>query len=125
MRHTDSLPITFRCFIPTIDISLDEGGEETFKLPLGTLKAYESSKGVTRYHCGRCGASVFYTNEKRTDLMDVAVGVLDAPEGSRAATWLDWRLNRVSFREDAAGRAEVLVEALEKGQQAWVERQKK
>ena len=34
--------------------------------------------------------------------MDVSVGLLDAAEGARAATWLDWWTERVSFSEDAA-----------------------
>jgi hypothetical protein len=113
------------CFIPTIDISLDKEGKEPYKVPFGTLKAYQSSHDVTRYHCGTCGASVFFTTDERTDLVDVAVGVLDAPEGSRAESWLEWRMNRLSFREDAIPRAESLVLALEDGQQAWAERQKK
>lgn len=68
---------------------------------------------------------MFFTGAGRTDLVDVAVGVLDAPEGARADSWLEWRMNRVSFREDTVGRADGLVEALEEGQQAWAERRNK
>jgi hypothetical protein len=113
------------CFIPTIDISLDVAGKKPYSVPFGTLKAYQSSPDVTRYHCGVCGASVFFTCEDRTDLVDVAVGLLDAPEGARAESWLEWRMNRLSFREDAFPRAETLTLAMEEGQQAWAERQKK
>ena len=113
------------CFIPTIDISLDKGGKEQYKIPFGTLKAYQSSPDVTRYHCGVCGASAFFTCEDRTDLVDIAVGLLDAPEGARAESWLEWRMNRLSFREDALPRAETLTLAMEEGQRLWADRQKK
>lgn len=96
-----------------------------YLVPFGTLKAYRSSEKVTRYHCARCGASVFFTSEERSDLVDISVGILDAPEGARAESWLDWRMDRLSFREDAVPRAESLVLALEEGQQAWAREQKK
>jgi hypothetical protein len=48
-------------------------------------------------------------------LLDVAVGLLDAPEGARAEDWLEWCTSRLSFREDAVGRADSLVEGIERG----------
>ena len=102
-------------FVPTIDISLDKDGNEAFKLPFGTLKEYRSSHDTIRYHCGTCNASVFYTNDDRDDLVDVAVGLLDAPEGARAETWLDWRTKRLSYREDGIKRAEAFTLAVEDG----------
>ena len=113
------------CFIPTIDISLDAEGREKYKVPFGTLKEYQSSEHVKRYHCGTCGATVFFTSDERRGLVDVAVGVLDAPEGARAESWLDWRMNRLSFREDSISRAETLTLALEEGQKKWAEQQQK
>jgi len=48
-------------------------------------------------------------------LVDVAVGVLDAREGARAEGWLEWWTGRLSFREDALGRARGLTEGVEEG----------
>ena len=76
-------------FIPAIDITLDSAGKEPFRTDFGTLKAYRSSRGVTRYFCNTCGATIFWTGESRPQLIDVAVGILDAEEGARAESWLD------------------------------------
>ncbi|KAF5000330.1 hypothetical protein FDECE_11229, partial [Fusarium decemcellulare] len=50
----------------------------------GTLAMYKSSPDVQRYFCSRCSASVFYAVDDRPELVDVAVGVIDASEGARA-----------------------------------------
>jgi hypothetical protein len=112
-------------FIPTIDISLDREGKKPFQLPFGTLKTYNSSKGVERYHCGTCGASVFFTSDERRDLVDLAVGLIDAPEGARAETWLEFWTQRLSYREDAIPRAKSLTIAMEDGLKKFGERQSK
>ncbi len=104
----------------------EEGGRLTpldfNSLPPGTLKSYESSPGVLREFCPRCGATVFWHDKWRPDLIDVSVGLLRA-EGSRAESWLDWWTKRVSFAEDAENGREGevatwtrrLVDALEGG----------
>ena len=102
-------------FIPAADISLDKEGNEPFSLDFGTMKSYRSSEDVTRHHCGVCGATVFFFSEERPTLLDVAVGLLDAPEGSRAESWLEFRVQRLSFREDAIPRAESLTVGVEHG----------
>ncbi|KAI5867677.1 hypothetical protein GGS23DRAFT_612805 [Durotheca rogersii] len=97
------------------------------------LRSYESSAGVRREFCPRCGATAFWRDRWRPDLVDVAVGLLAAPEGARAEAWLDWWTARVSFAEDAAaGRrggvaawAKSLVAALEQGLAAWAEEKEK
>ncbi|KAI0838051.1 hypothetical protein F5Y06DRAFT_269683 [Hypoxylon sp. FL0890] len=96
-------------------------------LPPGILQSYESSPGVLREFCPRCGATVFWHDRWRPDLVDVSVGLLDAPEGARAEKWLDWWCGRVSFEEDAvservgevAGWARNLVGSLAKGLMRW------
>ncbi|KAJ6440045.1 glutathione-dependent formaldehyde-activating enzyme [Purpureocillium lavendulum] len=66
-----------------------------------TLRGYESSPGVMREFCGRCGATVFWHDRWRPDLIDVSVGLLqDGQDGARAEGWLSWFLGRVSFAED-------------------------
>ncbi|KAI1108853.1 hypothetical protein F5Y14DRAFT_456630 [Nemania sp. NC0429] len=98
-------------------------------LPPGILTSYESSPGVRREFCSHCGATVFWRDRWRPELIDVSVGLLDADEGARAETWLDWWTGRVSFAEDArrdrtgetARRAECLIGSLEEGLRRWGE----
>ncbi|KAI2781357.1 hypothetical protein F4815DRAFT_94531 [Daldinia loculata] len=82
---SDALPLDF----PTL--------QQTYS----PLRTYESSPGVFREFCPRCGASVFWHDRWRPDLIDVSVGLLGADEGARAESWLDWWRGRVSFQEDA------------------------
>lgn len=112
-------------FVPTIDITQDPEGKTAFSLPFGTLKGYRSAPDVTRYHCEICGASAIYSTDDRTDLVDVAVGLMDAPEGARAEAWLEWRTQRLSFREDALPRAKDLTLAVEAGLEEFGKRNQK
>lgn len=83
-------------------------------LPPGILRTYESSPGVLRESCVKCGATVFWHDKWRPDLIDVSVGLFDAVEGARAETWLEWWKGRVSFAEDAgSGRSGVIAEGAE------------
>lgn len=119
---------------PQTQRSLNEAGDKTEIIPLdfatlpsNILTSYESSPGVRREFCSRCGATVFWRDRWRPELMDVSVGLLDAYEGARAETWLDWWTERVSFAEDArrdrtgetARRAECLISSLEEGLRRW------
>ncbi|KAI0886043.1 uncharacterized protein GGS22DRAFT_159678 [Annulohypoxylon maeteangense] len=98
-------------------------------LPKGILQSYESSPGVLREFCPRCGATVFWHDRWRPGIVDVSTGLLDAPEGARAESWLDWWYSRVSFAEDAGnGRvgeaaqwAENVVDSFSKGLKLWEE----
>jgi hypothetical protein len=128
-RLASGQEITAWAFIPAIDISLDAEGQ--IPLPsvtendsFGSLQTYASSTNVTRSFCSVCGAIVFFSETKRskTTLLDVAVGLLEAPEGARAESWLEWRTERLSFREDAVGRAGRLVEGIEKGMREFREK---
>jgi hypothetical protein len=94
-------------------------------LPAGRnpLRSYESSQGVLREFCHVCGATVFWHSNKRPDLIDVSVGLLQATEGARAETLLEWWRDRCSFSEDAGldrkgwvrDWAEGLIQGLEEG----------
>lgn len=102
--------------IPAINISLDmEGKRPLSTFDIGTLKEYRSSEKVRRYHCGTCGASVLYVINDRPGLLNVAAGLLDAPEGARAGTWVEYWTARLSSREDAISRAESLVVGMDSG----------
>jgi hypothetical protein len=70
---------------------------------LGTLKYYQSSPDVERYFCSRCSASVFYVVHDRPDMVDLAVGLLDHPDGARAESLLSWNYGEVFWQADAAG----------------------
>lgn len=104
-------------FVSVIDITLDQEGTIPFSRDFGSLKGYRSSDDVMRYHCDTCGATVFFFGEDRPHVIDVAAGLLDAPEGARAQSWLEYWCGRLSFREDALPRAETLTLAVEKSLQ--------
>jgi hypothetical protein len=63
---------------------------------------YVSSKDTHRYFCKRCGAVVFY-DRPGLKRLDIALGLFDAPEGSRAENWFMWNPDKedVSYLEDA------------------------
>lgn len=95
-------------------------------LELGTMKAYESSPGVTRGFCGVCGATVIYrcddrepTEEQR--IVDVAVGLLRAPEGVLAENWLRWSTRGMAYGESGRRYDPGFYDALKGGLKAWGE----
>ncbi|KAK3116376.1 hypothetical protein LTR53_003295 [Teratosphaeriaceae sp. CCFEE 6253] len=109
-------------YVPASDLSLDAAGHQPFTRDFGTLKQYRSSEDVTRHFCGTCGATVFWDGDARPFLLDVAVGLLSAAEGARAEGWLEWRVTRLSHREEALGRARGITEGIEEGLAAYGER---
>lgn len=66
-RHTSSPVGSFVC-VPA----------DSFRYTQGQPVAYASSPGVTRTHCGRCGAPMTYRSERNT-LVDIYIGTLDDP----------------------------------------------
>ncbi|KAJ5788406.1 hypothetical protein N7457_003396 [Penicillium paradoxum] len=67
---------------------------------IGSSKSYKSSEGVLRTFCGTCGATVFYTCAERPGIVDVAVGILRAPEGVMAENRALWRTGRIASADD-------------------------
>ncbi|KAF2772840.1 hypothetical protein EJ03DRAFT_265975 [Teratosphaeria nubilosa] len=113
-------------FVPIVDISLDAEGKVPFSRSFGTLKQYRSTtKPCMRYFCEICGATVFWDGDDRPELIDVAVGLLDAKAGARAEAWLHWWTNRLSYQEDAMSRAASLTLAVEAGLKEYGERRYK
>ena len=111
-RLTSGFPIQTWTFVPRANIFFtvpsEKGGSETLPLDFeelrkrgAVLEGYDSSDGVTREFCPGCGATVFWHDKWRPELMDVSVGLLDDESGARAEPWLDWWTGRVSFVEDA------------------------
>ena len=116
--------ITFWAFIPAINVTLDAEGLKPYtKSPhWGTIKSYRSSESVTRSFCERCGANVFWEGDGRPTLLDIAVGLLDAPSGVRAEEILSWWPKRVSFQEAALNKE--LIRNLGEGLANWGESNK-
>ncbi|KAK0383957.1 hypothetical protein NLU13_8046 [Sarocladium strictum] len=93
-------------------------------LKIGTMKTYESSHGVVRSFCGTCSATFFYTCSERSpsadrQVVDLATGVLRAPEGVMAENWLGWR-SRVAWQDDGVKYDRDFAEALQVGMKQWV-----
>lgn len=110
-RLTSGYPLQSWAFIPKANIFLPDGSPLTYGT--GSLQQYKSSEGVYREFCKTCGATVFWHCDERPELIDVSAGLLRAPSGVRAEGWLEWHVNRVSFKEEAQSRD--VAEALELG----------
>lgn len=130
-RRSSGFHITFWAFVPTANIYLDAGlkqgypeyGADHQNDYWGTMKAYNSSEGVMRTFCGRCGATIFWdggAKKGRDGLIDIAVGLLDAESGAKAEELLKWWTSRVSFEEFAMNKS--LIKALGEGLEDWERR---
>lgn len=91
---------------------------------VGTLACYQSSPGAHRYFCRVCAAAVFYACEDRPEIVDVAVGLLEAPDGARAERFLSWTLGETpvwvddtkgGWREGLMGRVQSDAEEFRLG----------
>ena len=97
--------------------AVEEGEEKRF----GTLGFYRSSEDVQRYFCKRCSACVFYATDLNPDLVDLAIGVLRAPDGARAESIIFWNFGEEMFyREDMMGGwREGMLRAVEREAEKW------
>lgn len=88
---------------------------------LGTLAVYCSSEGVKRYFCSRCSACVFYAADARRDMVNIAVGLFESPEGARAEGAFLWLLGgQIRHREDVLGGwREDWLKSAEAESEAW------
>lgn len=102
-RKCSGFDIQSWSFIPRANIFMRHSGKvvglDFMNLPEGILRSYNSSPGVTREFCPGCGATIFWHNTDRPELIDVSVGLFNA-RGARAEDWLHWWKERVSFAED-------------------------
>ncbi|OHF00689.1 amino acid adenylation domain-containing protein [Colletotrichum orchidophilum] len=109
-------------FPQTISALKEAVQSETKDPRLGTLAVYNSSPEVERYFCSTCSASVFYAVYNREDMVDIAVGLLDHPDGARAEGLLAWIHELVGWEMDAAGGwREQLVETTKSSMQEWAD----
>jgi hypothetical protein len=88
-------------------------------LLVGSSKAYRSTEDVVRTFCGTCGATVFYWCKERPEIVDVATGLLRAPEGVMAEKWAVWRSGRLAWPENGLRYHEGFARALMEGMKAW------
>lgn len=88
-------------------------------LAIGTSKKYSSSEGVVRTFCGTCGATVFYSCVQRPEIVDIATGILRAPEGVMAENWALWRAGRPAWSEDGLAYDTGFSRALIEGMKQW------
>ena len=114
-RLSSGFDVQFWCFVPLVNLVQMNG--DPLELRMGSLGQYESSKGIYRHFCDRCGATVFWRSDSRPHLIDVSVGLLDAEEGARAESWLEWWTGRVSFEEEAQNKD--LISRLGVGLRRW------
>ncbi|KAH8204257.1 hypothetical protein TruAng_001543 [Truncatella angustata] len=93
-------------------------------LTLGSIKTYKSSEPTTRGFCGVCGATVFLATTdrmptERQAILNVAMGVLRAPEGVTAGNWVSWRTAKVAWADDARRYDADFTNALLVGHEDW------
>lgn len=86
---------------------------------IGSSKSYRSSEGVSRTFCCTCGATVSYSCKERPHIVDVAVGILRAPEGVMAENWAAWRAGRPAWPENGLEYHEGFARALTEGAKRW------
>ncbi|TDZ17064.1 hypothetical protein Cob_v010187 [Colletotrichum orbiculare MAFF 240422] len=131
-RLASGFEIQTWAFVPRANIFFHiaaNGGEQIVlpldfaALPPNLLRTYESTPGVQRESCPTCGATVFWHDKWRPDVIDVSVGLLRAKGGARAESWLSWWTGRCSFEEETARDREGeparvarrLIDVLERG----------
>ncbi|KAB5576344.1 DUF636 domain protein [Coniochaeta sp. 2T2.1] len=119
-RLVDGTHVTAWTFVPLALLEPKIGQD----LKIGTAKVYQSSEKVLRTFCGVCGATVFFDCAERrpsekSHVIDVAVGILRAPEGVLAERWLTWRSGRVGWLEDGEGFDPIFARSLAKGHDEW------
>ncbi|KAI5467384.1 Mss4-like protein [Mariannaea sp. PMI_226] len=93
-------------------------------LLIGTAKTYQSSPEVLRSFCGTCGATFFFSHSDRRPsdrqhIVDLALGVLRAPEGFMAENWLTWRA-RLAWLDSGKRYDKGFSEALQEGMNKYV-----
>ena len=87
---------------------------------IGTLAYYASSPDVQRYFCSHCSACIFYAVDDRPDIVDIAIGVLQASDGARAEGFLSWAWGVVGRIDDSEGGwRHDFLERVAKESEAW------
>ncbi|ETN37680.1 uncharacterized protein HMPREF1541_07303 [Cyphellophora europaea CBS 101466] len=99
-RKTSGFEVNAWAHWPKEKVRMASG--DSYEAGMKEMGHYLSSKDTHRYFCKRCGATVFYD---RPDLkrLDIALGLFNAPEGSRAENWFTWNPDKedVAYLQDA------------------------
>ncbi|KAI1810847.1 Mss4-like protein [Poronia punctata] len=107
---------------PQSSLELKEALAATERDPRwGTLTFYESSSGVQRFFCGRCSACAFYATDDRSEMVDLAIGLLEAQDGSRAEGLISWDFGgKMVWKQDVRGGwRQDFVERMENAAERW------
>jgi hypothetical protein len=88
-------------------------------LLIGTSKVYNSSEDISRTFCGRCGATVFYSETGRPGIVDVAIGILRHKDGVMLDDWALWRTARLAWADNGMKYDESFTRSLAEGLQEW------
>lgn len=88
---------------------------------VGTLTPHVSSDKALRAFCGVCGATALFRRTDRGDSLtiDLAGGLLRAPEGVSAHKWVHWRDGRVIYLPSAERYHADFAKSLKDGFAAW------
>ncbi len=117
-RLVNGTPVASWIFVPT-NVMEPAVGED---LQLGTTKTYVSSEGVTRAFCSVCSATVFFLQHSRryngVPVADISTGLLRAPEGAMAESWITWR-TRSSFEGNGLAFDKDMAEGIAEGLKKW------
>lgn len=100
-------------------VPVDHISPPSADLMIGSSKSYRSTIGVQRTFCGTCGATVSYSCDERPGIVDVATGLLRAPEGAMAENWLVWRAGRAAWPENGLRYHPGFSQALIEGMKPW------
>ncbi|CAG8943092.1 unnamed protein product [Penicillium salamii] len=87
-------------------------------LLIGSARAYCPTKDTLLVFCGTCGATVFSHSDERPEIVDVAMGIVRAPEGAMAEDWNVWE-TKVSQPESGMRYQAGFARALTEGMQRW------
>ncbi|PQK10120.1 hypothetical protein BB8028_0002g04440 [Beauveria bassiana] len=117
-RLINGTPVASWIFVPINAIEPAMGEH----LMLGTIKTYASSEGVTRAFCSVCSATVFFLQHSRryghVPVVDISTGLLRAPDGAMAESWITWR-TRLSFESDGLAFDKDMTEGVVEGMRKW------
>jgi hypothetical protein len=106
--------------LPESASALEAAVTETRDRRFGSLAVYASSNDGRRYSCSECSASIFYTKPSQPDVIDIAIGVLQSPDGARAEGFLTWNYGAIGYMEDVSnGWREGVVGAMKRDAEDW------
>ncbi|KAJ5155548.1 hypothetical protein N7492_008351 [Penicillium capsulatum] len=86
---------------------------------IGSSKGYRDTRDVLRVFCRTCGATVLSHRHERPKIVDVAMGILRAPEGAMAENWSVWGSEQPLGLESGIRYHAGFSRALAEGMQRW------